>query len=729
MLKKSLKPEKKKWILHGEGDEKAPALSLSIADSLGIDPVIARLLYNRGYRTPEAAKDFLCMESELLCDPFLMNDTEIAIARIREAIEKGERITVYGDYDVDGVTAVCTLYLYLASKGALIDYYIPNRAGEGYGVSHAAVKTLAERGTKLIVTVDTGVTANEEIAYAKTLGVDVVVTDHHECLPTLPPAVAVLNPHRPDSRYPFPELAGVGVVFKLISAYEEAVSGDDRYTAVMRVCDAYADLVAIGTIADVMPIRGENRLIVAYGLRRIEQNPRVGFSALCDSVMNSRQDNGKRQKKTYKVTSSFIGYTIAPRLNAAGRIRSASLAVELFLTEDPQRASSLAEELCEANRERQAEENRIMEEAYEQIEKRHDFENDPVIVLSADHWHHGVIGIVASRITERYGLPSILVSFDGNGEDGHKDEDVGKGSGRSIKGLNLVDTLVHAKELLVKFGGHELAAGLSVTRGNLEAFKKKINDYAREQLCEEAMVQTVEADCALSPEQITMPLAEGLRVMEPYGVENPVPVFVLYGASVLEATPISAGKHTRLLLGNERYSYTAMCFSMPLSELDLFVGDRVDVMFNLDVNEWNGRKSVQLIVRDIRLSGALAAAEEKERERYLAIKNGESFTKEEDICPSREDFVAVYNLVRRSVRGGCEILTHRAILRELSDYTGHIGYVKLKFIIRILQELNLLGIDEPSEEVYHFRLQFTNSKTDLEKSNLLRRLRAQMKQA
>ncbi len=729
MLKKSLKPEKKKWILHGEGDSTAAALSLSIADSLGIDPVIARLLYNRGYRTPESAKDFLRMESELLCDPFLMNDTEIAIARIKEAIEKGERITVYGDYDVDGVTAVCTLYLYLASKGALIDYYIPNRAGEGYGVSCAAVKALAEKGTKLIVTVDTGVTANEEIAYAKTLGVDVVVTDHHECLPTLPPAVAVLNPHRPDSRYPFPELAGVGVVFKLISAYEEATSGDDRYTSVLRVCDAYADLVAIGTIADVMPIRGENRLIVAYGLNRIEKNPRMGFSALCDSVMNGRQDNGKKQKKTYKITSSFIGYTIAPRLNAAGRIRSASLAVELFLTENAEKAASLAEELCEANRERQAEENRIMEEAYEQIEKKHDFENDPIIVLSADHWHHGVIGIVASRITERYGLPSILVSFDGNGEDGHKDEDIGKGSGRSIKGLNLVDTLVYAKDFLAKFGGHELAAGLSVTRGNLESFKKKINEYAREHLCEEAMVQTVEADCALTPDQITMPLAEGLRVMEPYGVENPVPVFVLYGADVLDATAISGGKHTRLLIGDARRSYTAMCFSLPLSELDLFVGDRVDVMFNLDVNEWNGRKSVQLIVRDIRLSDSIAAMEEKERERYAQIKNGGSFTKEEDICPSREDFVAVYNLVRRSVRGGCDVLTHRALLRELSGYTGKIGYVKLKFIIRILQELNLLGIDEPSEEVYHFRLQFTNTKTDLEKSNLLRRLRAQMKQA
>ncbi len=485
----------KKWVLRDAFTASSEPAVAEISSALGIGRVTARLLYNRGYTTKESAAAFLRLESEMLCDPFLLDGMREGIDRVRLAIERGEKITIYGDYDVDGVTAVCTLYLYLRTQGAKVDYYIPNRAGEGYGVSCTAIDTLHEGGTTLIVTVDTGVTAIEEIAYAATLGIDVVVTDHHECLPELPPAVAVLNPHRPGSRYPFCELAGVGVVFKFISAYEEIVSGDPRGECVVRICQSYADLIAIGTIADVMPIRGENRLIVKEGLRLLDTAPRLGFSALCESVRSSRNEGRRTPAKPTKITSGFIGYTIAPRLNAAGRIRSASLAVELFLTEDPQRVEALAEELCEANRERQAEENKIMTEAYEKIEREHDFERDPVIVLAADGWHHGVIGIVASRITDRYGLPCILVSFDG--EDVHLDTDVGKGSGRSIKGLNLVDALVYASEHLVKFGGHELAAGLSVTRGSLSAFREKINEYARERLDEDAMVPTLEADCEL----------------------------------------------------------------------------------------------------------------------------------------------------------------------------------------------------------------------------------------
>ncbi len=727
MLKKPGKTPKK-WILRETGNATELAAAREISRALGIGEVLSRLLVGRGYRTPEAARSFLILEREMLCDPFLLDGMREGIAAIREAIAAGKKITIYGDYDVDGVTAVCTLYLYLRSKGATVDYYIPNRAGEGYGVSVGAIDTLAKGGTGLIVTVDTGVTAIPEIAYAKSLGIEVVVTDHHECLPELPPAVAVINPHRPGSRYPFPELAGVGVVFKLATAYEETVSGDSRAECVRRICADYADLVAIGTIADVMPIRGENRLIVKEGLRLLDTAPRLGFSALCESVRNSgRQDDKRKPQKKTGITSGFIGYTIAPRLNAAGRIRSASLAVELFLTEDPARAAILAEDLCEANRARQAEENGIMAEAYERIEREHDFLRDPVIVLAADGWHHGVIGIGASRITDRYGLPCILISFDGDSEV-HMDSDVGKGSGRSIKGLNLVDALVYASDTLLKFGGHELAAGLSVTRGNLAAFRERINEYAREHLCEEMMTPTMEADCELSVSDLSMELCEELAILEPYGVENPVPAFVLSSVEVLECTPISGGKHTRLSIGNGRAAFTAMCFSMTASDLDLFVGDRVDLVANLDINEWNGRKSVQLIVRDIRLTAPALSAAEEERERFAAVFAGAPILPGEDIVPTREDFAAVYTLVRRAVRGGSEVMTHRAILSQLSGYSGNIGYIKLKLIIRILQELNLLGIEEIEEEVYRFHLQFSQSKTDLEKSNLLRRLRSQMKQ-
>ena len=717
---------KKKWVLREDTSDAARKEAEVISSELKIHPVVARLLVNRGYRTPDAANAFLRMESEILCDPFVMKDIRPAAERIRNALKAGERITVYGDYDVDGVTAVCTLYLYLRSKGAEINYYIPNRSGEGYGVSCAAVERLAAEGTRLIITVDTGITAAEEVAFAKTLGVDFVVTDHHECRSSLPEAVAVVNPHRPDCEYPFKELAGVGVVFKLISALEELLSGDNRLAVASRLCREYADLVAIGTIADVMPIREENKLIVSYGLKMIEKTERPGLSALMEAAISSKGD--QKKNKVAKVTSSYIGYTIAPRINAAGRIRSASRAVELFLADNAADAMRLAEELCDANKERQNEENKIMEAAYAKLEAAYDPIEKPVIVLDANDWHHGVIGIVASRITEKYGLPSILVSFEGCDPDNESDEDMGKGSGRSVKGLNLVDALVHSSEHLAKFGGHELAAGLSVTRGNLEAFKQSIWKYAKEVLSSGSIVPTAEGDCELFSEDVSMELAEQLRFLEPFGVGNPVPVFVMKELSVIEATSISAGKHTRFILSKDGRQFQAICFGKMLSQLDLFVGDTVDVMFNLDINEWNGRKTLQLITREIALSESTVDETEKERQRFSEVWAGSEFTDEEAILPTREDFVAVYNLVRRSVRSGCDSLSHRAIYSALlCDPSVHIGYVKLKVIIRVLQEMNLLGIEETSDEFYSFKLRFSDKKVDLEKSNILRKLRTQLK--
>ena len=455
--------KEKNWLIKSS-DNSAYRVGVSeIAASLGINPVVAKLLYNRGYTSVESAKAFVYMESEMLLDPFKMKDVEKGISGIKAAIEEGKKITVYGDYDVDGVTSVCTLYLYLKSIGANVDYYIPNRAGEGYGVSPAAIDAIKENGSTLIVTVDTGTTAVEEVEYAKSIGVDFIITDHHECRSDLPDALAVINPHRPDCEYPFKELAGVGVVFKLICAYEERVKGYSRIQAAKRIFSLYADLVAIGTIADVMPIKEENRIIVRYGLSMIENTDRIGLAALIEaaSAKNDAQRSAQRKKKV-KITSGYIGYTLAPRINAAGRIKTASLAVELFLSDNKARAKEIAEELCRTNKERQAEENKIMQEADEKIEK-YDIEKNPVIVLDADTWHHGVIGIVASRITEKYTRPAILVSFEGNESETPSPDDVGKGSGRSIKGMNLVDALCHCSDHLVKFGGHELAAGLSVT--------------------------------------------------------------------------------------------------------------------------------------------------------------------------------------------------------------------------------------------------------------------------
>ena len=349
--------KEKKWILRECNDENSKNEIFKIAKAMNIHPIIAKILYNRGYKDESSVKNFIAMESEMLCDPFKMKDVDKGIERIRSAIKNREKITVYGDYDVDGVTSVCTLYLYLKSKGADIDYYIPNRAGEGYGVSSAAIEQIKAQGTSLIITVDTGITANAEVEYAKSIGVDFVITDHHECHLDLPHACAVINPHRQDCEYPFKELAGVGVVFKLISAYEERMCSKSRREAALSVFYQYADLVAIGTIADVMPIKSENRIIVSFGLEMIENTKRPGILALIDTSLSRDSD---RHKKRSKVTSGYIGYTLAPRINAAGRIKSATIAVELFLSKDMDSARRIAEELCNANKERQNEEKRFI---------------------------------------------------------------------------------------------------------------------------------------------------------------------------------------------------------------------------------------------------------------------------------------------------------------------------------------------------------------------------------
>lgn len=728
MQTKYVRNQAKKWLVHSLDHPASDAAVASVARELKLSQVTARLLCQRGYDSPKTAGDFICLRTEMLCDPMQLADIVPATQRIISAIQSGERITIYGDYDVDGVTAVSTLYLYLAEKGACVSYYIPNRASEGYGVSCGALEKLAEEGTKLVITVDTGITAIEEVAYAKTLGMDFVITDHHECHSEIPAAVGVVNPHRADDVYPFKELAGVGVIFKVICAVEHILTGAPMVDCVRNLCAKYADLVAIGTIADVMPVRGENKIIIKYGLALIENTKRVGLRALLEAV-NAPQDGIVRYRKKTKISSGYIGFTIAPRINAAGRIRSASIAAELFLTEDPAYAAELAKQLCDANKERQSEENTIMQEAYAKIDAEHDFENDPIIILDANNWHHGVIGIVSSRVTEHYGLPSILVSFEGNDNEGDSPDDVGKGSGRSIKGLNLVDALVHASEHLVKFGGHELAAGLSVRRGDLPAFRAAINAYAREVLTEEDLTPTVEADLALSHTDITMALAEELRILEPFGVGNPIPVFMLKDMEVRECTPIGGGKHTRLTVGKGEQYFQAMCFSCPVSTLGLYPGDLADIIFTLDINEYNGRRSVQLVVRDIRMAESANERLLKDRERFRRIWNGENYT-DDDILPTRDDFIAVYTLVQRNVRAGMQEITHRALLAKLyASGSRHIGYVKLKLIIRVLQELNLLGIEEISEECYSFRCNYTDKKTDLDKSNILRRLRNQHKQA
>ncbi len=723
----------KKWLIKATDTPDSLATISKIASELRLNPILAKLLYTRGYTTPEACVSFLKMEREMLLSPFDIVDMEKGVERIRRAIRDGEKITVYGDYDVDGVTSVCTLYLYLRSLGADVEYYIPNRAGEGYGVSNPAISAIAEAGTKLIITVDTGITANEEVEFAKTLGVDFLITDHHECHADLPLATAVINPHRPDCTYPFKELAGVGVVFKLICAYEERAKGLDRYTATLNIIEEYADLVAIGTIADVMPIKEENRVIVKYGLSMIENTERVGLAALIDASMSKNDKRAEKnarysqKRKRTKITTGFIGFTLAPRINAAGRVRTATIAVELFLSEDYQSARRIAEELCNANKERQAEENKIMQEAFNKIESL-DIKNNPVIVLDADDWHHGVIGIVSSRLTEKYCRPSILVSFEGNDAEHTEGEAVGKGSGRSIKGLNLVDALCACSDYLVKFGGHELAAGLSVTRENLPAFIEKINEYARENLSEKDMVPTIETDCEIAFSDIHLALAESLQLLEPYGVGNPIPMFVCRGVNLADISGISDGKHTRFTFGNTNKTVSGMYFSNSPDSLGLYVGDKVDILFSLDINEWQDRKSVQLIVRDIKISASQESENEIQQRRFEQIKGGAIFSPSENVLPSRDDMARVYRFVQNMLHSGIDTISHRDICSKLSTTIGNeMSYIKLKFIILIFKEMDIVKIEE-ADEVYTFTLHYSTTKRNLEKSSILKRLRAQMRE-
>lgn len=595
-------------------------------------------------------------------------------------------------------------------------------------MSRTGVDALAAKGVTLVVTVDTGVTAVREVAYAAGLGMDTVVTDHHECLDALPDCVAVVNPHRPDCPYPFRELAGVGVAFKLICACEQARTGGSAVEVFEAMSRRFMDLVAIGTVADVMPLCDENRLIVSRGLEILNRGEeRPGIAALLDAVAGKgvRPAASGAERPRRRVSATAVGFGIAPRLNAAGRITDAMEAVELLLADTPEQAQARAESLCRINVRRQEEENRIATEAYRRIDAALSVGDVPwnrqVLVLEDDGWAQGVIGIVASRITEKYGLPSILISFEGvPDEDG---QEIGKGSGRSVRGLNLVDALSYCQDLLVRFGGHELAAGLCIRRQDIPAFRERLNEYAAVHLTDDMTAQRQEAECRVTADELTMEQARELELLEPCGTANPVPLLMLENATVQQITALSGGKHTRLSLYADGRLFQALWFGMPTSALPVQTGDRVDVLFQLGINEYHGVESLQLILRDVRHS----AAEEREKaaadERLASLLAGGGLSPEEGLLPDRDDVARVYVCLRERVRNGSRTVRTGELRARLAAAGAPMCYIKLMLILRILNEMAVCRIEDVGDGILTYEITPDAPHTSVEASPLLRSLR------
>ena len=690
---------KKQWSLRSSGVSESTVEM--IINKYKLSRTCAELVSARCGGTEDEIDAFINRDFCPQRDPRLLNDMDKAVERILRAVKnKDDVIAIYGDYDVDGVTSVSMMYLYLTSLGLRVGYYIPSRNDEGYGVNKNAINKLYSRGVSLIITVDTGVTAIEEVEYAKSLGIDMIVTDHHECRPELPDALAVINPHRSDCSYPFKELAGVGVAFKLVCAVEmarTADTGSTEYEAQRKILLEYGDLVAIGTVADVMPIVDENRMIVSMGLKIIEAKPRLGISALIES--SSSKSSYSAQKKD--ITSTFIGFTIAPRLNAAGRMGNAAVAVELLLAEDKDTALKIAEELCETNRLRQSEENKIVDAALEKIDEEWDLhlKNGGVIVLADDNWQQGVIGIVASRITERFGLPSILITFEGSVPllSDESPFDIGKGSGRSVKGFNLVTALSECEDLLEKYGGHELAAGLSVRRGNLNAFRDKLNEYARPILNNLENIQVIEADRIISADEITLSLASELSsVIEPCGHHNPVPAFILTDVTVTSVRGIGAGKHLKLTYQKDGKKFTGLLFGVAESQNRFKVGDSVDILFTVGINHYNGNTELQLIISDMRYAESVYNDRRSSRDALIHVLNGGAFGKDDNFLPERKDFVSLYRLFSSYVRDGRFSISDSNASKLFSDTMDPCdvpNFVKYRLMLEIFNELDIFHVE------------------------------------
>ena len=670
--------------------------ALRAMERAGVPPLAAMALCARGLDTPEKARAFLDAGRGRLLDPMGLRDMDRAAARVRRALDGGETIAVYGDYDVDGITATSLLTDFLRREGGRVIPYIPDRMEEGYGLNREAIAALHARGVGLIVTVDCGITAVEEAGCAAGLGVDLVITDHHECKEALPAAAAVVDPRRPDCPYPFKHLAGVGVALKLVLA----LGGPDRAEELL---GEYADLAAIGTVADVMSLTGENRTIVRLGLAELRRTRRPGLKALLHEA-------GLDEKP---LTSMAVGYTLAPRINASGRMGCAALAGELLLTGDRARGEELARRLCVLNRERQAIEADIFAQCLTLVEalprsRRH------ALVLAGRDWHQGVVGIVASRLAEKYACPAFMICL----QDGK-----GKGSCRSFAGFNLFAALEHCAPLLEGFGGHALAAGFTIREENIPAFAAAMNDYVLAATGGEEMVSVLEVDGELErAELLTLEGVEGLDLLEPYGAGNPKPVFSLSGCLVSALSEVGGGRHLKLKLAAGGRSFDAIFFSATAAEAGIEAGDRVDVAFTPQINEYRGWRSVQLQLCDLRPALTRAQAE---RALYEKFRRGEPLTRREAaaLLPSREEFVVLWRYLKGHAGQTPLEATAPRLARSVARSAGRRETVMRTLVcLEVFDERGLIRLERATDHL-HIALNPVERKVNLDESAILRRLR------
>lgn len=557
---------KKKWEYY-EQDE---SLVEKIASKHNISKLLARILVNRNIVEDEEIEVFLEPKRNNFHNPFLMLDMEKAVNRIIEAINNKEKTIIYGDYDVDGITSITVLKKFLEERDLQVDYYIPNRLEEGYGLNKQAIQDIASKGYKLMITVDCGISGVEEISLANSLGIETIITDHHEQLEELPEAYCIINPKRKDNTYPFRGLAGVGVVFKLIQAISMKLELDEKEYL------KYLDIVCIGTISDIVPLIDENRVIAKLGLMLVKITKNIGLRQLIEA-------SGCKD-----INSGMVSFGIAPRVNASGRMGKQEEALKLFLTNSNDEAKEITNKLNEYNLQRQEKEKYIFDEAISKLEGKN-IEELNSIVLAGENWHHGVIGIVASRITEKYFKPTILICLEG---------DEGKGSGRSVPGFDLHDALVQSSDYLKRFGGHEMAVGLSLERKNIAEFKKYFEQIAESQNVKQ-IVSVVNIDCEVTKKDLKKEIVEELKMLEPFGEQNKQPLFVYKNLKIASIRALSEGKHLKLALRDGNDIIEAIGFNIGELSEHYLIGDKIDVVGNLEINAYNGQEKVQINIKDI----------------------------------------------------------------------------------------------------------------------------------